>query len=249
MKLVALFLIGLTTGCVTDVASYETPEEDDYPPPGSEAALTNNERTAFNYFVSKGLTATQSAGVIGNLMQESSVIPTAVEYGGGPGRGIAQWGVGGRWDTQSGDNVKAYAAARGLNRWALQTQLDFTWWELTNISSYGLASLKSATTITAAVTAFQDKFEKCGTCAKAKRITYAQQALANYGGSSGGGGTGGGTTPPAGDTSCYSATLAMDVPENTCVQARSDSQWYQCSAGEWVDRYSDPDPCVSVHPL
>src|SRR5277367_4611477 len=83
----------------------------------SEAALSSNEHTAFNYFVSKGLSKIQSAGVIGNLMQESNVIPTAVEYGGGPGRGIAQWSVGGRWDTGHDDNVTWYASDHGENRW------------------------------------------------------------------------------------------------------------------------------------
>src|SRR5882724_9083599 len=49
------------------------------------------EQTAFNFFAAKGLTELQSAGVVGNLIQESSMNPGAVEFGGGPGRGIAQW--------------------------------------------------------------------------------------------------------------------------------------------------------------
>jgi len=42
------------------------------------------------------------------------VIPTAVQYGGGPGRGIAQWSVGGRWDSSHNDNMTWYANAHGL---------------------------------------------------------------------------------------------------------------------------------------
>src|SRR5690349_1628456 len=79
----------------------------------SEAALSSAEHTAFNFFVSKGLTKFQAAGIVGNLMQESNVIPTAVQYGGGPGRGIAQWSVGGRWDSSHDDNVAWYAAQHG----------------------------------------------------------------------------------------------------------------------------------------
>ena len=51
--------------------------------------LNANSRVAFDYFLGKGLTAVQAAGIVGNLMQESNVDPTAVQPG-GPGRGIAQ---------------------------------------------------------------------------------------------------------------------------------------------------------------
>ncbi|MEO7734173.1 MAG: phage tail tip lysozyme, partial [Kofleriaceae bacterium] len=135
-----------------------------------EAALSNSEQTAFNFFVSKGLTKIQAAGVIGNLMQESSMNPAAVEFGGGPGRGIAQWSVGGRWDTSHNDNITSYASTRGLSRGALSTQLNFIWFELTNFSGYGLAQLRAATTVTAAVAAFQNKYEICGTCAQTQRL-------------------------------------------------------------------------------
>lgn len=217
------------------------PEDEDLPPLQSEAFLGNNPRTAFNYFVAKGLTEIQAAGVVGNLMQESNVSPTAVQPG-GPGRGIAQWSVGGRFNTGS-KSLTAYAAARGVSKWALQTQLDFIWYELTTTPAYGLAQLRAATTVSTAVTVFQNKYEICGACALGKRLTYANQALAEFGG----GGGGGGTTP--GGASCYSGTLARDVPENSCVQSMYDGLWYQCSNGQWVDRWSDPNPCVAEYPL
>jgi hypothetical protein len=248
----AVVIAFVTSGCV--VGEDPLPTEDDLPPQYSEAALSNNAETAFNFFVSKGLTDIQAAGIVGNLMQESSVRPTAVELGGGPGRGIAQWSVGGRWNSDP-TNVTSFAAARGLNRWSLSTQLAFIWHEMDTVGGFGLTQLRAATTITAAVTAFQNKYEICGTCAQARRIEYAQQALADYGGGAGTGtgtgtggtGTGGtGTTP--GET-CYSGTLQRDVPENTCVESMFDGLWYQCSNGSWIDRWSDPDPCVSQHPL
>src|ERR1700677_3602014 len=70
----------------------------------SGAALSSNEEAAYDYFVGKGLKSFQAAGIVGNLMQESDVDPSSVQYGGGPGRGIAQWSVGGRWGSDSGDN-------------------------------------------------------------------------------------------------------------------------------------------------
>ncbi|MHA3701954.1 phage tail tip lysozyme [Jatrophihabitans sp. YIM 134969] len=144
------------------------------------AIIRANEERAFRFFVSKGLTKVQAAGVVGNLDQESGMDPTIKQFGGGPGRGIAQWSVGGRWDTYAGDNVKQYAAGRGTSRLALGTQLNFIWYELTKFSYYGLSSLKAATTITAAVVAFQDKFEGCGDCNTAARVSYAQAAYTRY---------------------------------------------------------------------
>jgi len=221
----------LASGCASDDGSTDDTSM-------SEAALSNSEQTAFNFFVSKGLTKIQAAGVIGNLMQESSVNPAAIEFGGGPGRGIAQWSVGGRWNTTHNDNATSFASSRGLSRGALSTQLSFIWYELTTFSGYGLASLRAATTVTQAVKAFQDKFEICGTCDSARRITFAQQALSAYGSSTGNNGAG-----------CFSNTLGKEMPDNACVQSKSDKLWYQCANGSWVDRFTDPEACNGVHPL
>lgn len=245
-RLVMLAVV-FATGCMVG-EDQDLPTDDDLPPLVSEASLGNNAQTAFNYFVSKGLTKVQAAGIVGNLMQESSVRPTAVEYGGGPGRGIAQWSVGGRFNSGS-KSLTAYASAHGANKWALQTQLDFIWYELATVGGYGLPELRAATTIDTAVAAFQNKYEICGACAKAKRLEYARQALADYGGG-GGSGSGGGTTPPPAPVgTCYSGTLERDMPQNACVESKFDGAWYQCSNGSWVDRWSDPDPCSGQYPL
>ncbi|MEZ4405141.1 MAG: phage tail tip lysozyme [Polyangiales bacterium] len=141
--------------------------------------LNANSRAVYDYFIAKGLTPVQAAGIVGNLMQESNCSPTAVQSG-GPGRGIAQWSVGGRWDHDRNDNAVAFAAGRGASVWSLALQLDFIWYELTTFSYYGLAQLRAATTVTAATVAFQSRFEGCGTCVQTQRIAYANQALAAY---------------------------------------------------------------------
>ncbi len=139
-----------------------------------------NDQTAFDYFVAKGLTNFQAAGIVGNLDQESGVDPNAVQSG-GPGRGIAQWSVGGRWDTDANDNAVAYASQHGASVYALTLQLDFIWYELTTLSGYGLAALKASTNVTDATVAFQNDFEGCGTCDQTTRVSYAQSVLAAYG--------------------------------------------------------------------
>jgi hypothetical protein len=226
---IGLLLVCTLAACASDPV-------DDGDTSMSEQALSNNEQSAFNYFVNKGLTKAQAAGIVGNLIQESSVVPTAVQYGGGPGRGIAQWSVGGRWDSGT-DSVVHYANLHGLNRWALQTQLDFIWYELNNYG-YGFSSLKAATNVTDATVAFEVHYEICGACNQSGRIAYAKQVLAAYGGGGGGGGAG-----------CYSGTLGKEMPDNACVQSKYDRLWYQCSNGSWVDRWTDPDACNGVHPL
>jgi MYXO-CTERM domain-containing protein len=139
-----------------------------------------NDKPAFDFFVAKGLTNFQSAGIVGNLDQESGVNPGSVQYGGGPGRGIAQWSVGGRWDSSANDNVLAYAAKLGQPSGSLNLQLEFIWYELTTFG-YGFSQLKATTNVTDATVVFMDKYEICGTCVQTQRVSYAQSVLQAYG--------------------------------------------------------------------
>ena len=157
--------------------------------PGSEplgettAALDTypNEQPAFDYFLAKGLTPAQSAGIVGNFDIESGVDPTIVQQGGGPGRGIAQWSTGARWDTTQNDNVKAYAVQQGESATSLQLQLEFTWYELTTFPDYGLAKLKATTDAATATSTFAEYFEGCGACNTSDRIAHAQSVLSRFG--------------------------------------------------------------------
>ncbi|WP_076262382.1 phage tail tip lysozyme [Intrasporangium flavum] len=155
------------------------------------ASAASNDEIAFDYFVGKGLTENQSAGIVGNLIQESgSPINPYADQPNGPGMGIAQWSEGGRWDHDASDNVVWYVGQSGRSRYDLTAQLDFTWYELSTFSGYGLADLRAATSVDTATTVFMQKFERCGTCATTQRIAYAKDALAKYGtGGSGGGGS------------------------------------------------------------
>lgn len=235
VKLLTVSTLAFLAACsaAPDEEIGQTSEDD------GEEALTSNEKTAFQFFVSKGLTRSQAAGIVGNLIQESNVLPKAAQYGGGPGRGIAQWSIGGRWNSDHHDNVVWFAGTRGESPWALDTQLEFIWYELKSFSYYGLGKLRAADTVSEATVAFQDDFEGCGQCAQSTRIKYAQEVFAAYGGGGGGGGGGG----------CYSPTLGKTMPDEACVQSRYNHLWYQCNRGTWLNRWSDPDPCNGVHPL
>jgi hypothetical protein len=205
--------VGLLLAVLASAAC--APHDGDTEPLGrSGLALGANDKTAFDYFLGKGLTGYQAAGIVGNLDQESSMDPKAAEAG-GPGRGIAQWSVGGRWDATANDNTTAYAGARGASVYALTLQLDFIWYELTTFPHYGLAALESSKDVSEATLAFEKDFEGCGTCLESQRVAYAQAALAAYGGDSVDGGGDGGDrcdVPGVGAGACMPTAACAKLP-------------------------------------
>ncbi len=186
----------------------------------TESAISDGEKTAYEYFVGKGLKDFQAAGIVGNLEQESDVDPTVYQYGGGPGRGIAQWSAGGRWDSDYHDNVVWYAGTKGDSPWSLTLQLDFIWYEL-DLGYYGLSELRASTNVSDATSAFASHFEICGECDESNRVAYAEAVLSAYGG----GGGGGGDSCSEGDGYCTATS--------------------QCDGHHWVPRSSDPAACTS----
>jgi hypothetical protein len=144
------------------------------PAAATTSALPPTARTAFTFFVKKGLTPVQAAGVVGNLMQESNVNPRS-NQGGGPGRGIAQWSEGARWDS-----LVAFARRRHASPLALGTQLQYLWHELSTIPNYGLGELRTAKSVPAATRVFEKRFEICGECNEPRRIELARTALRAY---------------------------------------------------------------------
>lgn len=177
-------------------------------PTSGDTTLTggDNEEKAYNYFVSKGLTPQQSAGIIGNLMLESGMDPTIVEGGShsstpaSSGWGIAQW--------TPGTGITSIASAAHVSGPIdqLGTQLDILWAELTGNAgssddSQVLKDLKSTTTVEDAVLAFQGNstaggkytgFERPAdeSASVPARTAFAKKALQQYGGGAGGAGVG-----------------------------------------------------------
>ena len=95
----------------------------------------NNDATqqAMQYFMGKGLTDYQAAGLVGNLFRESRLNPTATNSGSGA-YGIAQW---------LGSRKKNLFAKYGNNP-SLSQQLDYVWHELNNTHKTGLNKLMSS---------------------------------------------------------------------------------------------------------
>lgn len=108
-----------------------------------------NAQKAFLYFISKGLTPEQSAGIVGNLTIESGVDPTKQQdksndpfTKNGVGFGLAQWTF-----TARQQPLNDLAKAQGKPVIDLGVQLDFVWQELTGGYRQVLGQLRGAKTV------------------------------------------------------------------------------------------------------
>ena len=127
---------------------------------------------AMTFFISKGLTRPQAAGIVGNLMQESRVNPTAVQAN-GPGQGVAQWSLDQRWN-----DVLAYAYSTNRSVWALLVQLEFIWYDLNSTYASTLTALRKTTTVEDATLVFEHQYLRAGRPNMPRRFAMARQLAA-----------------------------------------------------------------------
>lgn len=191
----------------------------------------DNPSKAFNYFVSQGLIPFQSAGIVGNLMQESHVDPKSIQPG-GLGRGIAQWSEGGRWE-----ELKKHA--QGGDPWDLAVQLEFLWYEMNSVSPWNktLPAISASQNIEEATKVFEELFEKAGTPNMDVRIKYAKDVLAKYGGGTVSGGTAGCQTggPISGDIAKTALALAWPTKGGHGTEKKDAIEAYQVAMPKYND--------------
>ena len=123
-----------------------------------------------------GLTETAAIGIVANLKAESNLDPAIKQYGGGPGRGLAQWEKGGRYDTDP-INLSKFAKKKGTNWSDLDTQIDFILYEMERHPEYRRVKelLNQTDNVKNATLLFLRKYEKAGTPHTAKRLKYAEE--------------------------------------------------------------------------
>ena len=135
---------------------------------------------AYNYFLDKGLTPEQAAGIVGNLGHESRGETDITEkssskelvVGSGKGYGLAQW-----TNRKRQQGLANFAKERGTKTSDLQTQLDYIWHELNTTEKNALTKLKQTNTVETATKSFMDNFERPGVKALDSRIKYAKKYL------------------------------------------------------------------------
>ena len=135
---------------------------------GAKAGSTSageNEAITWNYLKSQGFSDQQTAGIMGNLMQEHH-FQTSDAAG---GLGIAQW-TGGRRN-----NLLSLP-----NPYDIYTQLEYLMSELNGGYTSAKNSILGSTSIEAATRAFQNQFERCGICREELRIGYAYDIYDRY---------------------------------------------------------------------
>lgn len=108
---------------------------------------------AIDFFMSKGLTRAQAAGIAGNLLHESGFNPSAVGDG-GTSFGVAQWHRG------RGDAMKRWTAANGYSSTSFRGQLEFLWHELNTSERSALNHLRQTTSAYDAGMSFCRHFER-----------------------------------------------------------------------------------------
>jgi hypothetical protein len=134
----------------------------------------NNPAQAFAFFRANELSPEQAAAMVGNFMRESGETIDTHAGEGGSHQGIAQWDSG-RWKS-----FIEWAGNKDI--WALTTQLEWSWEELSN-GAYKpvLVELKQQTTIPAAVKIVLDKYEVAPGQAEDDRVRFAEDVLKKYG--------------------------------------------------------------------
>lgn len=129
------------------------------------APQKSNEQLAWEFFINKGFTKEQTAGILGNLKQEHG-FNTSDEAG---GLGIAQW-LGSR---------RERLIQRG-NHLDFNVQLNFIMEELDTTEQYAHQALRATTSVEQSTIAFQNFYERCGNCMQQTRINYAFDIYYKY---------------------------------------------------------------------
>jgi RHS repeat-associated protein len=134
----------------------------------------------FTWYLLRGLlhlTSFQAAAIVGNFFVESGMNPSQYQLGGGPGRGIAQWSVNGRWQ-----GLLWLAGIAKVSPYDITLQIFYVYDELSTTEASARRALKQATTLGSATSAFMTYYEACDPkyCNFGARLQYAQWVLSAY---------------------------------------------------------------------
>jgi hypothetical protein len=83
--------------------------------------ISDNAQAIWTFFTGAGFSPQCTAGIMGNLQQESGLDPNCHQSGGGKGRGIAQWSV----NEERHNGLIEYAKSKGKEWTDLQCQLEW----------------------------------------------------------------------------------------------------------------------------
>lgn len=179
---------------------------------GASAASADNitgsdtAQKVWNYFTGAGYSKAATAGILGNMQQESGVNPASIQGNGkGPAAGIVQWE---NYNTKSSrwKAMSDYAASKGKDWTDLGSQLEFIDKELKTLGSFwsyqpnmskagttgtSYDAWKQSTSVDTATRQFEGAFERAGKPMMDNRISAANKYYNMYAGGGKGGMSGG----------------------------------------------------------
>lgn len=125
----------------------------------------------YQFFINRGLTNYQIAGILGNLKAESAMNPAAEQFPDDPnkgGKGLAQW------DDRK-YNLYNYAAENNTTWQDPDLQIQFMWYELNNSESDAFRRLKNTKNTRDAALVFHRYYERSADTPEMekRRVTYA----------------------------------------------------------------------------
>jgi hypothetical protein len=219
----------------------------------SSTTLSGNSHAikALNFLLGKGLKPSQAAGIVGNLMQETSGLnPLTTNTIGA--HGIVQWYQGRRkaLEDWAAANHRPESDPNKIEE-DLATQLDYMWLELTTTyKARVLDPIKATSTIADSAKIVFDKYEVPGDTTLPKRIKNGEQVLKDAGVSLNSSGTPAppaGTDPaaPAAASTCGSTTVGTGQYQNPFRDVQGKAHWRISRIDQGVD-YHGVGP---IHPL
>ena len=128
---------------------------------GAYTTPSENESITWNYLQTHGFSREQTAGIMGNLMQEHHFNTT--------GDGLAQW---------TGSRKAALMSLP--DPYSIYTQLDFLMSEFNGGYARVRDEIRATGSVVTAVQIFQNRFERCGVCMEGNRIQFAYNILASH---------------------------------------------------------------------
>lgn len=145
---------------------------------GEGAGGTDRAKYAYQFFINKGFTPEQAAGIVGNLQAESGANLDNLynPAGGGTGaRGIAQW---------RGARTQTFYQRYGTypDTATLDQQLDFVMYEFNTTERKAYNAVKSTSSAADAANAFDSLFERSGGGTIQKRVNNATSLLEEFAG-------------------------------------------------------------------
>jgi hypothetical protein len=134
----------------------------------SSEPISNPAKHAYQFFINKGYTPAQAAGIVGNIKHESS-FNTSIKGDNGQAQGLVQWHPDRR------NRVFSYLESRGLNPNDFNSQLEGIDYELNTSEQSALSKLKTARTPAEAARLFDKHYERSAGKTTGSREAYAEK--------------------------------------------------------------------------